>query len=122
VVADARAQWGATTGDKDVLEALDQAFAALTALRQMVEGPIWRVLIVADKALAAIPARNPASAYPGGGRICRPLPICRPIAWPACNPQPGTTTRIYTMNCATWPATGWGQAIPCAVVMRAAVG
>jgi hypothetical protein len=47
-----------------VLEALDQAFAALTALRQMVEGPIWRVLIVADKALAAIPAPQPGQRIP----------------------------------------------------------
>ncbi|MBO9339311.1 MAG: hypothetical protein J7464_11450, partial [Chloroflexus sp.] len=66
VVADARAQWGATTGAEDVLEALDQAFAALTALRQMVEGPAWRALIVADEALALaeMPAPQPGQRMP----------------------------------------------------------
>jgi hypothetical protein len=66
VVADARAQWEATTGDKDVLEALDQASAALTALRQMVEAQAWRALIVADEALALaeMPAPQPGKRMP----------------------------------------------------------
>ncbi|MDN5270674.1 hypothetical protein QTO31_01675 [Chloroflexus sp. MS-CIW-1] len=49
-----------------MLEALDQAFAALTALRQMVEGPAWRALIVADEALALaeMPAPQPGQRMP----------------------------------------------------------
>jgi hypothetical protein len=65
-VAAARVQWGAMAEAGDMLEALDQASTALTALRQMVGESAWRALIAADEVLelAALPEPEPGKRIP----------------------------------------------------------
>lgn len=66
VLAAERERWVATPAAEVMVPLLDQASTALTALRQMVEGPAWRALIAADEALAsaALPDPEPGERMP----------------------------------------------------------